>query len=235
MPKRGMEDDDNVEDSQKAKRGRETLLRGVGESTFHPRSATQISILPPHGWAKRINIGSCHDELDTSILEKLPVLSTVAAASVYKYWTSAFVKAADIVELIKLVKLVEMYTFRSHVLNYELYKVLAIKVDELHSTIEGAKDIYALRAENKMICSRLAISEDAREKAEYMISMAEIIQKLSIKSRKQAELKLMVFEDMAHAKHKELTGALAELSKAKEFLAKLGVSSHVDLEGSVAT
>ncbi|KAL2495298.1 hypothetical protein Fot_39055 [Forsythia ovata] len=110
-----------------------------------------------------------------------------------------------------------------------------MKVDELNSTIEGAEDIDELCAENKMLCSRLTISENARTKDEYIISMAETIQKLFVKAQKQAELKLKVCKDMAHVTHKELTGALEELSKPKELLAKLGVSGHADPEGSVET
>ncbi|KAL2489090.1 hypothetical protein Fot_42382 [Forsythia ovata] len=45
-------------------------------------------------------------------------------------------------------------------------------------------------------------------------------------AQRKAELKLKVFEDMAYAKHKELTDVLTELWKAKEFLAKLGASGH---------
>ncbi|KAL2501479.1 hypothetical protein Fot_35327 [Forsythia ovata] len=110
-----------------------------------------------------------------------------------------------------------------------------MKVDELHSTIEDVEDIDELCVENKMLCSSFAIYEDMRAKAEHMISMAETIRKLSIKARKQVELKLKVCEDMAHAKYKELTRALAELSKAKELLAKLGVSGYADSEGSAET
>ncbi|KAL2489232.1 hypothetical protein Fot_42524 [Forsythia ovata] len=56
-------------------------------------------------------------------------------ASVHKYWTSAFEKVVDNAELTELLKLVEMYTSRSHVLNCELYKVLVMKVDKLRSTV----------------------------------------------------------------------------------------------------
>ncbi|KAL2558434.1 Uncharacterized protein Fot_03173 [Forsythia ovata] len=91
----------------------------------------------PH-LVERINIGFCRDELDPTVLGKLPAPAAIAAASVHKYWTSDFGKAADNAELMKLLKLAEMYTSRSHVLNCELYKVLgAMKVDELRSTVGG--------------------------------------------------------------------------------------------------
>ncbi|KAL2515060.1 hypothetical protein Fot_29031 [Forsythia ovata] len=100
-------------------------------------------VLPP---VEFINIDFHQDELDPTILGKLPVPAAIAAASVHKYWTSAFEKATDNVELLKLA---EMYTSQSHVLNYELYKVLTMKVDELRSTVGGDEDVNALRSENK--------------------------------------------------------------------------------------
>ncbi|KAL2553165.1 hypothetical protein Fot_06784 [Forsythia ovata] len=39
----------------------------------------------------------------------------------------------------ELLKLVEMYTSRSHVLNCELYKVLVMKIDELRFTVGNMK------------------------------------------------------------------------------------------------
>ncbi|KAL2552316.1 hypothetical protein Fot_05935 [Forsythia ovata] len=47
----------------------------------------------------------------------------------------------------------------------------------------GAEDIEELRSENKIIRSRLAVSEDARAKVENKISMAEMIQILSVKAQ----------------------------------------------------
>ncbi|KAL2545226.1 hypothetical protein Fot_14459 [Forsythia ovata] len=88
---------------------------------------------------ERINIGFHRDELDPTILGKLPAPAAIAATSINKYWTSAFEKAADNAELIELLKLAKMYTSCSHMLNCELYKVLAMKVDELCSTVGGMK------------------------------------------------------------------------------------------------
>ncbi|KAL2553649.1 hypothetical protein Fot_07268 [Forsythia ovata] len=99
----------------------------------------------------------------------------------------------------------------------------------------GAEDNDELRSENNILRLRLAVSKDARAKAKYKISMAETLQKLYVKARKQAELKLNVCKDMAHAKHKKLTKALAELSKAKELLAKLRVSSYTNPKSSTET
>ncbi|KAL2494179.1 hypothetical protein Fot_37936 [Forsythia ovata] len=145
MPKRGMEDEDSVKDSQKAK------------------GTTQTSIPPLHSWVERINIRSRQDELDPSILEKLLAPFAIAAASIHKYSTSAFVKATDNTELLEMLKLPEMYTSQSHILNYELYKVLEMKFYELHSTVVVVEDIDWLRSKNKIIRSRLAVSEDARD------------------------------------------------------------------------
>ncbi|KAL2549567.1 hypothetical protein Fot_11097 [Forsythia ovata] len=109
--------------------------------------------------------------------------------------------------------------------------VLGIKIDELRSTVVSTKDIEELRSENKILCLRLVVFEDSRAQAEYRITKAETIQRFSIKAQKQAELKLKVCEDMDHAKQKELTESLVELSKAKELLAKLGVSGYTDPKG----
>ncbi|KAL2544460.1 hypothetical protein Fot_13693 [Forsythia ovata] len=89
------------------------------------------------------------DELDPTILGKLLALAAIAAASIHKYWTSAFGKIVDNAELTELLKLAEMYTSRSHVLNCELYKVLAMKVNELRSTVGRDKDVNALHSKNK--------------------------------------------------------------------------------------
>ncbi|KAL2559362.1 hypothetical protein Fot_04101 [Forsythia ovata] len=98
--------------------------------------AFRTPIPPP---VERINIRFRRDELDPTVLGKLPVLAAIAAASVHKHWTSTFENATYNAELMELLKLAEMYTSRSHVLNCELYKVLAMKVDELHSTVGGMR------------------------------------------------------------------------------------------------
>ncbi|KAL2501016.1 hypothetical protein Fot_34864 [Forsythia ovata] len=92
-----------------------------------------------------------------------------------KYWTSAFEKAADNAELTELLKLAEMYTSQSHVLNCELYKVLAMKVDELRSTIGRYEDVNVLRSKNNDLRERLAFSEDARARAIYDVTKAKRI------------------------------------------------------------
>ncbi|KAL2501332.1 hypothetical protein Fot_35180 [Forsythia ovata] len=111
------------------------------------REGASRTHVPPH--VECINIEFCRDELDPTILGKLPVPTTKAVASVHKYWTSTFEKAADNAELMELLKLAEMYTSSSHVLNCELYKVLAMKVDELQSTAGGDEDVDALHSEDK--------------------------------------------------------------------------------------
>ncbi|KAL2485392.1 hypothetical protein Adt_30148 [Abeliophyllum distichum] len=111
MLRTGMEDDGGVGDSRKAKRGQEALSWRAGEHTLRSRGTTRTSIPPLSGWSEHINIGSHQDELDPAILEKLPALTAIAVASVHKYWTSAFAKAADNAELVESLKLVEMYTF----------------------------------------------------------------------------------------------------------------------------
>ncbi|KAL2514210.1 hypothetical protein Fot_28181 [Forsythia ovata] len=155
--KRAMEDKDNAVDSRRVKRGRMTPPQEIRESTSPPQGMMQTSIPTPYGWTERINIGSRHDELDPAILEKLPTLSAMAATSVHKYWTSAWAKTVDNADLSEMIKMAEMSIARSHVLNCELYKVLAMKIDELCSMATGVKDIEELCLENKILRSRLAI------------------------------------------------------------------------------
>ncbi|KAL2558715.1 Uncharacterized protein Fot_03454 [Forsythia ovata] len=110
--------------------------------------AFRSSVSPP---IERINIGFHRDKLDPTVLGKLPAPAAIATASIHKYWTSTFGKATDNAELMELLKLVEMYTSQSHVLNCELYKVLAMKVDELLSTVGRDEDVDVLRSENKYL------------------------------------------------------------------------------------
>ncbi|KAL2456508.1 hypothetical protein Fot_56828 [Forsythia ovata] len=84
--------------------------------------------------------------------------AAIAAALVYKYWTYDFGKAADNPKLTDLLKLAEMYTSQSHVLNYEWYKVLAMKVDKLCSTVGGDDNVDLLRLENKDLWEQFAFS-----------------------------------------------------------------------------
>ncbi|KAL2514949.1 hypothetical protein Fot_28920 [Forsythia ovata] len=136
---------------------------------------------------ERINIEFHRDELDPMVLGKLPAPAAIAAASVHKYWTSAFGKAADNAELMKLLKLAEMYTSRSHVFNCELYKVLAMKVDELRSTVGGDEDVNTKRSENKDLRERLAIFKDVRVRAIYDVTKANKIQSVCVQAQNKAE------------------------------------------------
>ncbi|KAL2520158.1 hypothetical protein Fot_24081 [Forsythia ovata] len=113
------------------------------------KEAFRAPTSPPLGKYEYINIRSRRDELDPTVLGKLPPPAAIAAAaSVHKYWTSAFGKAADDAELTELLKLAEMYTFRSYVLKCKLYKVLEMKVDELRS-VTGGMEMLKHCAENK--------------------------------------------------------------------------------------
>ncbi|KAL2520402.1 Uncharacterized protein Fot_24325 [Forsythia ovata] len=103
------------------------------------------------GRCEYINIGARQDKLDPSVVEKLPPAVALAATSVHKYWTSSFGKAADTAEVTELMKLAKMYTSRSHVLNCELYKMLEMKVDEIHSVLGEDEDAEAMRAKIKRL------------------------------------------------------------------------------------
>ncbi|KAL2494968.1 hypothetical protein Fot_38725 [Forsythia ovata] len=183
---------------------------------------------PPIGKCKYINIGARQDKLDPTVLGKLPPAVAIAATSVHKYWTSAFGKAADTVEVTELMKLAEMYTSLSHVLNCELYKMLEMKVDEIHSVIGEDEDVEAMRAKNKHLRARLTFSEDARTRATYDVTKAQTIQKACVVARKKAELQLKSCQSIIQTKDKELTEVLSELAKAKDLLAKLGAPSYAE-------
>ncbi|KAL2529367.1 hypothetical protein Fot_21968 [Forsythia ovata] len=87
----------------------------------HHQGVTWTSIPAPFGWAERINIGSHQDELDPTILEKLPAPFSMATTSVHKYWTSSWVKMADNEDLSEMIRIAEMTTALSH----ELMEALA--------------------------------------------------------------------------------------------------------------
>ncbi|KAL2545542.1 hypothetical protein Fot_14775 [Forsythia ovata] len=128
----------------------------------------------------------------------------------------------------ELMKLAEMYTSRSHVLNCELYKILEMKVDEIHSVIGEDEDAEAMRAEIKRLRVRLAFSEDVRTRAMYDVTKAQTIQKTCVVAQKKAESQLKSCQSMIQANYKELTEVLNELTKAKGLLAKLGVPGYAE-------
>ncbi|KAL2489347.1 hypothetical protein Fot_42639 [Forsythia ovata] len=192
------------------------------------KEAFRASGSPPPDKYEYINIGSRQDKLDPTVLGKLPPPVANAAASVHKYWTSAFGKAAETAELMELLKLAEMYTSRSHVLNCELYKMLEMKVDELRTVIGEDEDVEAMRAENKDLQARLVFSKDARAHATYGVMKALTIQKVCVDAQKKTESQLKSCQSMIHAKDKELTEALSMLAKAQGLLAKLGAPSYAE-------
>ncbi|KAL2495423.1 hypothetical protein Fot_39180 [Forsythia ovata] len=112
-----MEDEDDAVDSMRVKRSRMTHHREIRETTLSLRGTMQTSIPTLHGWTEYFNIGTCQDELDPAILEKLSAPSAIATTSVHKYWTSTWAKTMDIVDLLELLKFAKMSTAQSHVLN----------------------------------------------------------------------------------------------------------------------
>ncbi|KAL2510318.1 hypothetical protein Fot_33965 [Forsythia ovata] len=66
------------------------------------RQASRTPVSPPPGRREYINIGACQDELDPSVVEKLPPAVALAATLVHKYWTSPFGKAVDTAEVTEL-------------------------------------------------------------------------------------------------------------------------------------
>ncbi|KAL2473512.1 hypothetical protein Fot_49248 [Forsythia ovata] len=206
-------------------------VRPSAEKKPKVESGKQVSRTPvssPPGRREYINIGARQDELDPSVVEKLPSAVVLAATSIHKYWTSSFEKAVDTAEVTELMKLAEMYTSRSHVLNCELYKILEMKVDEIQSVLGEDENAEAMRAEIKRLRARLAFLEDARSRATYDVTKAQTIQKACIVAQKKAESQLKSCQNMIQAKDRELTKVLNELAKAKSLLAKLGVPGYTE-------
>ncbi|KAL2553190.1 hypothetical protein Fot_06809 [Forsythia ovata] len=162
VPRRGTDGDRDVRYSWRARQGREVSSQGA----------------------------EGRDKLDPAILKKLQAPSAIATTSVHKYWTSAFAKAVDNAKLMELLKLAEMYISQSHLLNCELYQVLAMKVDEIRSTVGRDEDIDALHLENKDLREQLAFSEDARVRAIYDITKAGTIQMACVQAQRTAESQL---------------------------------------------
>ncbi|KAL2514534.1 hypothetical protein Fot_28505 [Forsythia ovata] len=82
MPKKEMDD---AGDSQRTGQGREDPSSNVEDRVPQDRGASRIFIPPPAGKYEYINIGSCRDELDPTVLRKLPAPVAIAVASVHKY------------------------------------------------------------------------------------------------------------------------------------------------------
>ncbi|KAL2520640.1 hypothetical protein Fot_24563 [Forsythia ovata] len=160
VPRRGIED---TEDPRRARRGREDPSSRVKDCVLHDRMSTN--------WTQ-------------PLWENCLAPAAVAAASVHKYWTSTFGKAAENTELTELLKLAEMYTSRSHMLNCELYEVLAMMVDELRPMVRRDEDVEALRLENKDLWKQLSFSKDARARAIYDITKAKTIQMACVQAQK---------------------------------------------------
>ncbi|KAL2550072.1 hypothetical protein Fot_11602 [Forsythia ovata] len=187
-----------------------------------------MPVSPPPGRCEYINIGARQDDLDPSVVEKLPPAVALAATSVHKYWTSPFGKAVDAAEVTELMKLAEMYTSRSHVLNCELYKMLEMRIAEIQSALGEDENAEAMRAEVKRLRARLAFSEDARSRTTYDVTKAQTIQNACVVAQKKAESQLKSCQNMIQAKDKELTEVSNELAKAKGLLEKLGIPGYTE-------
>ncbi|KAL2529109.1 hypothetical protein Fot_21710 [Forsythia ovata] len=110
-------------------------------------------------------------------------------ASIHKYWTPTWKKAADDTNLSELVKMAELSTVQSHVLNCKLYKILVENIDEC-SKVVSSEDVDKLHSKNKILHSKLTLVDKARSGAEYKLIKFEMIQMVCINARKRAEVKL---------------------------------------------
>ncbi|KAL2456126.1 hypothetical protein Adt_46933 [Abeliophyllum distichum] len=158
--------------SQKVRRDREGPSLEAEDRVPKDRATSQAPTSPPARRTQYINIGGCQGELDPTVLEKLPTAIDMAATSVYRYWTPSFGKAVANADLTELLKLAELHTTRGHVFNCELYKVLAMKIEELRSMVGGGEDVDALRSENKDLQNRLAFFDNARARTVYDVAKA---------------------------------------------------------------
>ncbi|KAL2559392.1 hypothetical protein Fot_04131 [Forsythia ovata] len=131
--------------------------------------------------------------------------------------------------------MVKMNTAQSYILNCELYKIFMMKINELRSKVVGAEDIDAFHLENKALRAQLAVTEDARARTIYEITKSGTIQRMYVQAQNKAESQLRICQNMVHAKEKELTEALAELSKAKDLLANLEVPDYADPKDPIGT
>ncbi|KAL2552809.1 hypothetical protein Fot_06428 [Forsythia ovata] len=75
-PKRTLEDEGDTTVSTRFKRSQMAPQKTTGYITAFP-STMQVSIPDSSDWTECINIGSCQDELNPAILEKLPHFSTM--------------------------------------------------------------------------------------------------------------------------------------------------------------
>ncbi|KAL2488723.1 hypothetical protein Fot_42015 [Forsythia ovata] len=78
------------------------------------------------------------------------------------------------------------------------------------------------------VLKELAASEDARARATYGVTKSRTIQRTCAQAQRKAESQLRACQNMVHAKDKELTEALAKLSKARDLLASLGIPGYAD-------
>ncbi|KAL2497847.1 hypothetical protein Adt_23397 [Abeliophyllum distichum] len=124
--------------------------------------AAQGPITDSFSWVERVNNWSLQYALDLVFLEKLPPPSARVAASVHRYWTSIWAGTVEGTDLPELIKMVEMNIVHSHVLNYKLYEMFVMKVDELCSKVVGTEDMDVLHSENKALHASLAISKEER-------------------------------------------------------------------------
>ncbi|KAL2538168.1 hypothetical protein Fot_19559 [Forsythia ovata] len=92
IPRKGIED---AGDSRRTGRGWKDPSSEVEDRVSQDQEASRTLILSPTGKYGYINIGSRWDELDPTILGKLPAPAAIAAVSVHKYWTLTYRKAAD--------------------------------------------------------------------------------------------------------------------------------------------
>ncbi|KAL2558903.1 hypothetical protein Fot_03642 [Forsythia ovata] len=122
----------------------------------------------------------------------------------------------------------EMNTVLSHILNCELYKVFAMKVDKLCLTVVGVEDIDALRSKNKALRARLPIVEDARAQAVFIVTKSKTIQMVYAQAQKKVELQLKVCEDMLKELAENQTLSLPNFLYLFNYASNVYLASFID-------
>ncbi|KAL2492580.1 hypothetical protein Adt_28208 [Abeliophyllum distichum] len=95
-----------------------------GNGLTRDAKRTQCNNLPDIEGADFVNIGSCHDELDSTVLEMLPLILMMAVATVYKLWSLLWERAVEEASLADIMTMETMNMAQSFALNSEEHNTL---------------------------------------------------------------------------------------------------------------
>ncbi|KAL2514685.1 hypothetical protein Fot_28656 [Forsythia ovata] len=125
----------------------------------------------------------------------------------------------------------------------EMFEMVEAKTKEITNKLRTMdSENTKLSSENEVLCSeieslvmvevdleaKLRSTDEGRRQAEHKALEAQSLKKIAENAQRRAEEKVIVFEEMALAKHKQLVEAMADLARAKEQLARLEPSTCAD-------